>query len=179
MKTHHMSPLTARLLPALAALAGLCLLASPAQADSGSAMPRQILPAYQQECAACHLAYPPGMLPAQSWKRIMGGLDRHYGTDASLDEASVRQIGAWLQTHAGSYKRVSSEAPPQDRITRSPWFERKHRQLDPTIWKQAAVKSAANCMACHTQADKGNYDDDSVRFPKGLDARFRAAFMDD
>ena len=165
--------LTSRLLSALATLAGLCLLMPPALADSGSAMPRQILPAYQQECAACHLAYPPGMLPAPSWNRIMGGLERHYGTDASLDVASVRQIGAWLQTHAGSYKRVTSTPPPQDRITRSPWFERKHRELDPTIWKQAAVKSAANCMACHSGAEKGRFDDDELRFPAGLDARYR------
>lgn len=171
--------LASRLLPALATLAGLCLLMPPALADSGSAMPRQILPAYQQECAACHLAYPPGMLPAPSWNRIMGGLERHYGTDASLDEASVRQIGAWLQTHAGSYKRVSSVAPPQDRITRSPWFERKHRELDPTIWKQGAVKSAANCMACHSGAEKGRFDDDELRFPAGLDARYRRNWEQD
>ena len=104
MKPNFLPPLRSlppRLLPALAALAGLCLLTPPVLADGGSAMPRQILPAYQQECAACHLAYPPGMLPAPSWKRIMGGLEHHYGTDASLDEASVRQrlqrFEAWLR----------------------------------------------------------------------------------
>ena len=160
--------------PALAALGASLLAVVPAGADSGGrTMPGTVPPAYLQECAACHLAYPPGMLPAQSWQRIMGGLDRHYGSDASLDEASVRQIGAWLQTHAGSYKRVGSTAPPQDRITRSAWFERKHRELDPTIWKQAAVKSAANCMACHGGAEKGRFDDDELRFPAGLDARYR------
>jgi len=36
----------------------------------------------------------------------MGSLPTHYGTDASLDEASVRDISGWLQTHAGTYKRV-------------------------------------------------------------------------
>ncbi len=179
MKTHHMSPLTARLLPALAALAGLYLLASPAQADSGSAMPRQILPAYQQECAACHLAYPPGMLPQASWRRIMTQLDQHYGTDASLDEASVKQIAQWLNTHAGTYKRTGTQAPPQDRITRSAWFERKHRQLDAAVWKHASVKSAANCAACHTGAERGNYSDDNLRFPTGLDARYRRFWEDD
>ena len=88
--------------------------AGMAHADS----PQRVtpLPKYQQECVACHVAYPPGMLPAGSWKRIMGSLDKHFGTDASLDEASVREISGWLQTHAGTYKRVSEE-PPQDRIT--------------------------------------------------------------
>ena len=136
----------------------------PAIAD-GNLMRVPLLPRYQQECAACHLAYPPGLLPAASWQRLMAGLDKHYGTDASLDEASVRQIGGWLQSHAGTYKRVNEE-PPQDRITRSAWFERKHRKVAPEVWKRASVRSAANCVACHSGADKGDYGDDGVRIPR-------------
>ena len=151
-------------------LGGLWL---PVWADGGRMMPAQVPAAYRQECAACHLAYPPGMLPARSWSRIMGQLDRHYGSDASLDEAQLRQIGGWLQMHAGSYKRVDSQPPPQDRITRSAWFERKHRGLDAGVWKHASVKSAANCAACHTGAERGQFDDDNLRFPAGLDARYR------
>lgn len=148
-----------------------------ALADGERAMPRAVLPAYTQECGACHTAYPPGMLPARSWQRIMGGLDKHYGTDASLDAATVQQIGGWLQTHAGTYKRVS-EAPPQDRITRSAWFERKHDEIDPAVWKLPSVKSAANCAACHTGADRGSFDDDSLRLPAGLNDRQRRAWND-
>ena len=136
----------------------------PAIAD-GNLMRVPLLPRYQQECAACHLAYPPGLLPAASWQRLMSGLDKHYGTDASLDEASVRQINGWLQSHAGTYKRVNEE-PPQDRITRSAWFERKHRKVAPEVWKRASVRSAANCVACHSGADKGDYGDDGVRIPR-------------
>ena len=148
-----------------------------AHADSGPMMPRSVPQAYTQECAACHTAYPPGMLPARSWQRIMGGLDQHFGTDASLDAATVTQLGQWLQTHAGTYKRVNEE-PPQDRITRSAWFERKHRGIDPAVWKHASVKSAANCAACHTGAHQGQYDDDNLRFPPGLDARLRRGWND-
>jgi mono/diheme cytochrome c family protein len=128
---------------------------------------------YQAECAACHIAYPPGMLPAPSWKRLMGSLDKHYGTDASLDAASAQEISQWLQVNAGTYKRVREE-PPQDRITTSPWFVRKHDELPSAIWKQAAIKSAANCAACHTRADKGSFSEREIRFPAGLDARFRS-----
>lgn len=156
------------------ALAGLSL--GSAWADSkGRMVPT--LPKYQAECAACHIAYPAGMLPAPSWKRLMGSLDKHYGTDASLDEASVREISQWLQVNAGITKRVGEE-PPQDRITSSAWFVRKHDELDPAIWKQAAVKSAANCIACHTRADKGSFSDREITFPKGLDARFRRHWAD-
>jgi mono/diheme cytochrome c family protein len=134
-------------------------------------------PSYTQECAACHTAYPPGMLPARSWQRIMTGLDQHYGTDASLDAATVHQLNTWLQAHAGTYKRVAEE-PPQDRITRSAWFERKHRQIEPATWKLPSVKSAANCAACHTGADRGDYDDDNLQFPAGMSARQRQAWND-
>ena len=40
------------------------------------------------------------------------------------------------------------EAPPQDRITQSAWFERKHRDIEPAVWKRASIGSRANCMAC-------------------------------
>ena len=139
---------------------------TPALAD-GNLQPRQALPIYKQECAACHMAYPPGLLPARSWARIMTGLDKHYGSDASLDAQAVAQISRWLQTEAGTYKRVA-DAPPEDRITRSAWFVSKHRKLDPQVWKHASVKSAANCAACHTGADKGVFDDDGVSLPPGV-----------
>lgn len=148
-----------------------------ANADNGPMLPRDMPAAYTQECAACHTAYPPGMLPAPSWSRVMGGLDKHYGTDASLDAATVQKLGSWLQQHAGTYKRVS-EAPPQDRITRSAWFVRKHRKVDAATWKLVGVKSAANCAACHGGADKGLYNDDDLLIPAGLSAQQRWAWRD-
>lgn len=148
-------------------LSGLLLACAAAvHADSGGARVA-VLPKYQQECAACHIAYPPGMLPAASWQHLMGSLQKHYGTDASLDEASLREIGDWLQTHAGTYKRVS-EVPPQDRITTSAWFLRKHnpREVPPEVWKRAAVGSASNCAACHTQAAEGRFNERDIKIPR-------------
>lgn len=125
------------------------------------------LPKYQQECAACHMAYPPGLLPAASWQRLMGSLNKHYGTDASLDEASVREISGWLKANAGTYKRVSEE-PPQDRITKSAWFLRKHneREVPPAVWKRASVGSAANCAACHSNAAQGSFSEHDIKIPR-------------
>ncbi|MEZ5665424.1 MAG: diheme cytochrome c [Burkholderiaceae bacterium] len=163
--------------PLAAASVALFLSTTAAWADGGRSMPASVPAAYVQECAACHTAYPPGLLPASSWQRIMDGLDRHYGTDASLDAATVKQIGSWLQTHAGTYRRVT-EAPAQDRITRSAWFERKHRQIDAATWALPSVKSAANCAACHTRADQGDFDDDHLRFPAGLSLRQRLTWHD-
>jgi mono/diheme cytochrome c family protein len=161
------------------ATAGLLSLAAvlPAQADERPLMPASVPKAYTQECGACHTAYPPGMLPAQSWQRVMAGLGKHYGTDASLDETTVRQLATWLQADAGTYKRVS-EAPPQDRITQSVWFRREHRGIDAAVWRHTSVRSAANCAACHSGADRGNFNERGLRFPAGLDARYRRAWED-
>lgn len=131
----------------------------------GRLMPAQVPTLYTHECAACHMAYPPGLLPAASWRRIMNGLGRHHGSDASVEPAQVQQIGAWLQTHAGTYKRVREE-PAEDRITRSAWFARKHREVDASVWKRASIKSAAQCSVCHTRADEGNFDEHQVRIPR-------------
>lgn len=148
-----------------------------ALADSGSVMPLAVPQVYTQECASCHTAYPPGMLPAASWRRVMSGLERHYGSDASIEPATAQQIGAWLEAHAGTYKRVAGQ-PPQDRITHSAWFERKHRKVEPAVWKSPGVKSAANCSACHSRADQGDYDDDALRMPAGLSLRQRWEWRD-
>lgn len=156
-----------------------CAVAWNAHADGYKLMPSNELKLYKEECGACHLAYPPGLLPAASWQRLMGSLDKHYGDDATLDAASVRHISGWLQVHAGTYKRVALTPPPDDRITRSAWFERKHRKIDtPEVWKHPSVKSAAHCAACHTSADKGQFSEHELQFPKGLPARFRSAFSD-
>jgi len=150
---------------------------TPVRADERQLLPRDMPKTYVPECGACHTAYPPGMLPARSWQRLMDGLNQHYGTDASLDAATVHELGNWLQAHAGRYKR-SSAAPPQDRITRTAWFLHEHRKIDAAVWTHDSVGSAAQCTACHAGADQGDYDDDGLRIPAGLDARLRRAWKD-
>jgi len=180
MKTPNLHPLLRAFSSWPVACACALLLALPAQvhADGRPMSPGQPLPAYQQECGSCHLAYPPGLLPASSWRRIMSSLDTHFGTDASLDAAMTQQIASWLQAHGGRSGKTAIEAP-QDRITRSAWFERKHRRIVPAVWQHASVKSAANCAACHTGAAQGDFNEDRLRIPPGLDPRHQSAFKDD
>ncbi len=120
---------------------------------------------HQQECASCHVAYPPGLLPAASWARIMGHLNKHFGTDASLDAASTAEISAWLEAHAGKEGRAAQE-PPQDRISKSNWFVRQHDEVSANTWKRASIGSASNCSACHAEAAKGNFSEHQVHIPK-------------
>lgn len=124
-----------------------------------------LLPRYQQECASCHVAYPPGLLPAGSWQRVMGDLSRHYGADASVDPATAKELSTWLAANAGSYRRAREE-PPQDRITQSAWFLRKHDEVPARTWKLPAVKSPSNCVACHARAEQGDFNEHNVRIPR-------------
>ncbi|MCM2253085.1 MAG: diheme cytochrome c [Ramlibacter sp.] len=152
--------------PAVLALFLALGLAEAAAADEGqraSSVP--LAPKYRQECAACHLPYPPALLPAAAWRGILAGLPDHYGTDASLDAASTRELSAWLDAHAGTGKRAR-ERPPEDRITRSAWFIRKHDEVPARTWKLPAVNSAAHCGACHPQAEQGDFDEHRVRLPR-------------
>ena len=138
----------------------------PALADDGTqAMRVPLLPQYRQECGACHVAYPPALLPAASWQRLMANLPRHFGTDASMEAAAVKEYSAWLAANSGAHKRVR-EPPPGDRITRSAWFVREHDEIPASTWKLPAVKSAANCNACHARANQGEFNEHDIRIPR-------------
>jgi hypothetical protein len=120
---------------------------------------------YVQECGSCHLPFPPHMLPAESWQRLMAGMSKHFGSDASIDAASQAALSAWLVAHAGNDRRFG-QVPPDDRLTRSNWFVRKHRDVGSRVWKRASVGSPTHCAACHTGATQGDFDEDRVRIPK-------------
>lgn len=117
--------------------------------------------AYKAECSACHIAYPAQMLPAQSWSAIMAGLKDHFGEDASLDAAMVTDIGAYLEENAGTNIKgaVDADGKPVLRISELRWFQREHSdEVSPARLKK--VGSWSNCIACHTGADKGYFEDD-------------------
>jgi hypothetical protein len=144
----------------------LAILAPAARAEHGERAGRApALALYAQECGACHAAFPAGMLPRPSWARIMGQLERHYGTDATLDATTARTIAAWLDANGGTSRRAAEE-PPEDRITRAAWYQRKLRKVPAQTWKSPAVKSAANCAACHRGAPEGGFDEHDVRIPR-------------
>jgi mono/diheme cytochrome c family protein len=137
------------------------MLGSAFAAEPASA-PVAPMQAYRQECAGCHVAYPPRLLPAQSWERILSNLSHHFGTDASLDEPQVRAIGAWLVRESAGARA----APPEDRITRSAWFLHEHDEVPAATWKRASIRSPSNCAACHTRADQGDFNEHTVRIPR-------------
>ncbi len=130
----------------------------------GSLQSAQTSARFQQECSACHIAYAPGLLPAESWRKVMAGLDKHFGSDASLDAQDNKEITAFLVNNAS--RRNDAAAPL--RISETAWFKRKHdgHEIDPRVWKSPQVKSPANCAACHPRAERGGFSERDIRIPR-------------
>ncbi|MBK9160562.1 MAG: diheme cytochrome c [Nitrosomonadales bacterium] len=176
--------------PYLAALLAAALLAS-----SGTALAEETLfgwlispfrqkevkpvdnKAYKEECSACHMAYPPGLLPSRSWEKLLNeqALGDHFGDDASLDGDTLREIHDYAMENAADksfHKRSrkialateNGEAPL--RIIEVRYIKRKHHDIpEKMISGNKDVKSLSFCSKCHTRADDGNFDSDTVSIP--------------
>jgi nitrate/TMAO reductase-like tetraheme cytochrome c subunit len=130
---------------------------------------------YQTECGSCHMAYQPEFLPKRSWKKMIYTLDDHFKTDATLDKKESQQILAYLLKNANDSKpvfgdigkmgkRIDSKTIPL-RISEMPYFKKEHRKIPKRIIMQKEVRSIANCTACHTKADRGDYSERSLFVP--------------
>ena len=130
--------------------------------------------AYIDQCGACHFAYPPELLPAESWRRIMDGTEDHFGDIVDLDEDTRREIERYLTSNAAdtSNARISRKIirsltdPAPLRITDVPYIREEHHELSPQAIKQPSVGTLGNCIACHQNAEYGDYDDDRVSVPR-------------
>jgi nitrate/TMAO reductase-like tetraheme cytochrome c subunit len=147
----------------LAAIAASALLAAPVHA-SGPKLPAPVHDDWSRECGSCHIAYPPRLLPTASWQAIMQGLDRHFGSDATIDASAASSIGAFLQANAGRDRGAS--VPPVLRITETRWFVHEHAKVPARTWNSANVRNAANCGACHEGATAGRFSEHDVRLPR-------------
>lgn len=132
-------------------------------------------PAYRQECGSCHFAYQPGLLPEASWRKMMSGLDDHFGDNAELNTETQKYILDYLVANSAdksNYKRSagiagslkSAEAPL--RISDTVYFRRKHDEIPARyVADNRAVGSYSKCAACHTRAEAGSYNEHEVKIP--------------
>lgn len=143
----------------------LCIASSLAQADR-LPLPAETPAAYREECGSCHLPYPPQLLHKDDWQKLMQNLQQHFGADAGLEAGPARQISGFLNRHGGKSPSLgnSSTLP---RISQSNWFQREHRKIKARQWQSPAIKSPANCEACHRQAANGSFSEREIRLPGG------------
>ena len=128
------------------------------------------------ECAACHMAYPAGLLPARSWTRMMKSLENHFGEDASLSAEETVAITRYLADHAADSaqanersRRIAGGIAPGDapqRFTETAYFRYLHDEVPAGVWKRAKIGNRANCIACHTRTESGSFAEREIKIPK-------------
>jgi mono/diheme cytochrome c family protein len=129
---------------------------------------------YQDTCGECHFAYQPDLMPAASWTALMKNLDDHFGESIELDEDSIKTIADYLNTNSADNRRTkrgtkiikSLKNKIPMRITEIPYLLHEHHEISPNVFDRESIGSFSNCVACHTTAEDGIYDDDNVRIPK-------------
>jgi hypothetical protein len=138
----------------LVLLAALASTALPAAADEMERVPPVTHAPTLKECGECHMAFPPALLPAESWRKLMAGLSDHFGEDASLEPALAAEIERYLMANAG--RRGDGSLI---RISDQRWFRYEH-DFAASVWKRPEIRSPANCEACHKEAARGWFEDD-------------------
>ncbi|MEQ9333079.1 cytochrome b/b6 domain-containing protein [Thalassobaculum sp.] len=129
-------------------------------------------PAYAQECAACHVAYHPSLLPRASWSALFDGLGDHFGEDAGLDPATTARLRTWVlanaaeayDTKAANRLRAVEPAAPFS-ITETRFWRRTHADIPGTVFAGPAVVSKGNCEACHADARAGRFYPGNIHIP--------------
>jgi cytochrome c5 len=147
-------------------LLGVMLAIAPANADERVVPVTD--PVVNKECGSCHMVFPPQFLPKRSWQRLLERLSEHFGEDASLGDDQAKAILDYLLVHAadgpnagrvgGKFATSIAQSDTPIRITETPRWVKKHREIRAERWK--AVQSKANCIACHKAAAQGIFEED-------------------
>lgn len=130
---------------------------------------------WREECGSCHLAFHPSLLPARSWQKLMAQQGQHFGTDLALDADVSAAVLAFMVNNAAEHsnreaafkinRSIKAEVTPL-RITETPYWVGKHREIADAVWRSPKVKSKANCAACHLDAEAGTFEDAAMQIPR-------------
>jgi hypothetical protein len=128
---------------------------------------------YRTTCAECHFPYPTDLLPASSWKIILGRMKDHFGEEVPINPKSRDEIinyltenGADRSASKKSIKIVKSlKGQTPLRITEIPYIRDKHHEISEETLNRKTIGSLSNCIACHKKAEQGSFDEDEVEIP--------------
>jgi cytochrome b len=128
---------------------------------------------FYRDCGDCHKVYPPHILPAASWRKIMGSLDNHRGekiTDENISMVNQETILNYLvensadsSTREVSVKTLHSlgQRVPKT-ITKTPYWRETHKHIPRSVYKTKKIKDKSNCFACHKDFEHGVLDDMNI-----------------
>ena len=133
----------------------------------------KIDPTYDKECGACHFAYPPSLLSAQTWDAMLGALDHHFGEDASLPDATKSYLSTYLAAQSADHfdtrvAHVFAEPNPDEplRITATRFWRQRHREIPDSLFASKVVGAKGACDACHRDASTGRFDPQAIDLPE-------------
>ena len=130
---------------------------------------------WRTECSSCHMLYHPGLLPERSWNKIMGGLDKHFGENASLDASTRDEIYNFLAANGADKsdnrrsKRINQSISANNapiRISETRYFTSRHDEISANTFKRKSIGSRSNCIACHHNAEKGDFSESQIKIPR-------------
>jgi cytochrome b len=135
---------------------------------------QKINPTYHKKCGDCHKAYPPYILPSESWRKIIETLDNHRGKKITEDNISKIQQqsiikflvdnSAETSTREASVKMMNSLGNLRPKaITKTPYWRDTHKHIPRYIYKSKEIKDKSNCFACHKDFEYGNLDDMNIK----------------
>lgn len=129
---------------------------------------------WREECGSCHAVFYPALLPLRSWEKMMAEQGQHFGSDLGLDPATTQAILKFLVDNAADHhhteaafkidQSLAKTASPL-RITETPYWVKKHREVSAADWANPMVLSKTNCIACHSDADVGTFEDGAMHIP--------------
>ena len=129
---------------------------------------------FQEECSSCHTLYPPFLLPRASWAKIMDNLENHFGDDASLEREDMLSIKSYLlsnsaesSTKEAAFKILKTlENNDTIAITKTPYWIKRHKEIEKEIFSSKKVGKKSNCKACHGNFESALLNDKDIAIPK-------------
>lgn len=104
---------------------------------------------YLENCASCHIALPPAVLPTQSWQRILQD-SQHYGVQIKPLVDPPRLL-VWNYIRNSSRPLNKEEETPY-RVNESRYFKAMHPKV-----KLPSPAGVSSCVSCHPSASEYNF----------------------
>jgi hypothetical protein len=105
---------------------------------------------YLENCATCHIALSPAVLPSQTWRQILEQPERHYGVSLPpMLEPTTLLIWNYLRQYSRPY-------PEGEPIPVQVNFSRHFNALHPRVDVPRPV-TPTTCVSCHPGANQYDF----------------------
>jgi hypothetical protein len=104
---------------------------------------------YLENCATCHLALPPAVMPTQTWQQLLQDT-QHYGVTLNQLSGPYLQV-VWEYVRTYSRPLMAEEEVPY-RVYQSHIFKALHPKV-----KLPSRLGLSSCVSCHPGADKYDF----------------------